>query len=305
MSMKMVTNFEGHTHDRDVRQWQSLLKLRRRIGHMLILSSVLLMSWSCRGREVIRGDRPLSLADLHPDEARSSGSRLIALPFGMHRLNTSQKTDPLIVLVHGYASRGYEWVYPAVQLGKQGELLFYRWDWKGCPEESGEALNKQLEQLAEANPKREIEVFGHSYGGVITAIAAVKYQGKAPLKVHMIASPLAGHPSLDGRCSESLKKLTQSLEAHASLDKHKTAKQQGQSKEYRRVKLHQWRTRHELDGAFKKLTVDPQNVSWMGEVTRLPEHYRGRRLGHNWSISWVVDHYLSSLSAKKASVEDK
>jgi len=24
-------------------------------------------------------------------------------------------------------------------------------------------------------------------------------------------------------------------------------------------------------------------------VTRLPESYRGRRLGHNWSISWVAD----------------
>jgi hypothetical protein len=22
----------------------------------------------------------------------------------------------------------------------------------------------------------------------------------------------------------------------------------------------------------------------------LPETYRGERLGHNWSISWVVDH---------------
>lgn len=56
------------------------------------------------------------------------------------------------------------------------------------------------------------------------------------------------------------------------------------------VTLRQWRTLQHLDGAFEDLATDPQVVELPGEVTRLPERYRGHRLGHNWSISWVVDH---------------
>ena len=64
-----------------------------------------------------------------------------------------------------------------------------------------------------------------------------------------------------------------------------------------RVTLHQWRTIHTLDGAFKSLDKDPQNLEevinktpFKGSITRLPKLYKGHRLGHNWSISWVVDH---------------
>ena len=54
--------------------------------------------------------------------------------------------------------------------------------------------------------------------------------------------------------------------------------------------LHQWRTIQELDGAFKDLSYDPQVVEINGStVTRLPETYKGNKLGHNWSISWVAD----------------
>jgi hypothetical protein len=56
------------------------------------------------------------------------------------------------------------------------------------------------------------------------------------------------------------------------------------------VQFFEWRTRKELDGAFKDLDVDPQVIHLTGStVTRLPETYRGKRLGHNWSISWVAD----------------
>ena len=56
------------------------------------------------------------------------------------------------------------------------------------------------------------------------------------------------------------------------------------------VTYHEWRTIQALDGAFKDMPTDPQIVDIEGSrVTRLPETYRGRRLGHNWSISWVAD----------------
>ena len=56
------------------------------------------------------------------------------------------------------------------------------------------------------------------------------------------------------------------------------------------MKLHQWRTIQKLDGAFKDLDYDPQEVEIKNStVTRLPETYKGNKLGHNWSISWVAD----------------
>ena len=39
------------------------------------------------------------------------------------------------------------------------------------------------------------------------------------------------------------------------------------------------------------MPFDPQEVEIEGSiVTRLPDKYKNNRLGHNWSISWVVDH---------------
>ena len=45
-----------------------------------------------------------------------------------------------------------------------------------------------------------------------------------------------------------------------------------------------------LDGIFMALPYDPQIVEIENSnVTRLPEKYKENKLGHNWSISWVVD----------------
>ena len=56
----------------------------------------------------------------------------------------------------------------------------------------------------------------------------------------------------------------------------------------------------ELDGAFKDMDHNPQLVDWHGEVIQLPAQYRGHRLGHNWSISWVTDQVLKQ---KNSSIE--
>ena len=56
------------------------------------------------------------------------------------------------------------------------------------------------------------------------------------------------------------------------------------------VKFYEWRTIQALDGAFRDLNYDPQIVEIKkSAVTRLPETYKGNKLGHNWSISWVAD----------------
>ena len=51
-------------------------------------------------------------------------------------------------------------------------------------------------------------------------------------------------------------------------------------------------TQKKLDGAFTGMKYNPQLVDWHGKVTQLPEKYKGHRLGHNWSISWVIDEII-------------
>ena len=64
----------------------------------------------------------------------------------------------------------------------------------------------------------------------------------------------------------------------------------------KKTSLYEWRTIHKLDGAFKDLNYDPQNVEIKGSnVTRLPEKYKKNKLGHNWSISWVVDNLMKEI----------
>ncbi len=54
--------------------------------------------------------------------------------------------------------------------------------------------------------------------------------------------------------------------------------------------LYEWRTQFQLDNVFKNLNEDPQRIELNGSlVTTLPYTYKGNRLGHNWSISWVAD----------------
>lgn len=217
---------------------------------------------------------PVTLEALQDGEgAKPSGKRLMALPLGLHRLDsTSPAPTRAVIGIHGYESEGYEWVYPLKTLGKDGQAraYFYRWDFTQCPEPMADGLGKALDELLAAEPTIEsVHLVAHSYGGVITALAVSRYQGRVPLVVDIVASPLAGHPGMPKQCNYAGPKAPP---AEAP------------------VELRQWRTQQKLDGAFEGIDPDPQIVDLPGKVTRLPESYRGHRLGHNWSISWVVDH---------------
>ena len=219
-------------------------------------------------------DGPLTLDRLEDgDGAKASGAALMALPLGLHRLDvTAPAPAHAVIGVHGYESEGYEWVYPLKALGRDGKarVFLYRWNTNECPEPSAAALGRTIDELLAAEPKlASIQLVSHSYGGVITALAASRYRGNVPLVADLVASPLAGHPGMSGPCE-----YAGAVAPPAGAP----------------VTLRQWRTRKELDGAFRELDADPQVVELPGEVTVLPESYRGHRLGHNWSISWVVDH---------------
>lgn len=203
-------------------------------------------------------------------DVKEAGTQLMTLAEGLHRLDTSSPTPTTVVIgVHGHDSAGYEWRHPMVASGKTGaQVHFYRWDYEQCPTPMAAELDRHIDELLAAQPSIErVQVIGHSYGGVITMLMAAHYDGTPPLTADVVASPLAGASILTERCEYP-----------------------GPLPPAENVTLRQWRTQQRLDGAFEKFDVDPQVVDLPGEVTRLPDTYKGHRLGHNWSISWVVDH---------------
>ena len=61
-------------------------------------------------------------------------------------------------------------------------------------------------------------------------------------------------------------------------------------KETYSMTIYNWKTIQSLDGAFRNYAKDPQELKAPFNIeTRLPSSYNGRKLGHNWSISWVAD----------------
>ncbi|MCA9704230.1 MAG: alpha/beta hydrolase [Myxococcales bacterium] len=236
------------------------------------LAIALLALPACKGKSDASAG-PLTLADIEEgDAAKASGRRLMALPLGLHRLDTvSPDPAAAVIAVHGYDSEGYEWTHPLKTIGDGStRVYFYRWDFGQCPEPMAKGLDAAIDQLLQAEPGiTSLRILAHSYGGVISGLVASEYDGRAPLLVDLVASPLAGVSSMPRRCTYDGAKAPP---ADAP------------------VTLRQWRTRQELDNAFRDMDPNPQIVDLPGEVTELPETYQGHRLGHNWSISWVVDH---------------
>jgi len=122
--------------------------------------------------------------------------------------------------------------------------------------------------MLQVNPGlKKIVVVGHSYGAILTSMFSSDWNNEVPVTLHLVAGPLAGMPALNKLCS---------YEPPSEINKN--------------VGFYEWRTIKELDGAFKDLDFDPQVINLPGSnVRRLPENYKGRKLGHNWSISWVAD----------------
>ena len=199
-----------------------------------------------------------------------SGKGLMSLGYGLHPLEeVSQSQKTLLIGEHGSASRGYEWVYPLQILDNPEALTsFFRWNDKNCPGPSYSRLKSSIDSMLETNPSlTEVVIIGHSYGALLVSMFLSEWTNDASLSVHTIAGPLAGIASINSLCSYS---------PPSSINNN--------------VEFYEWRTIKELDVAFKDLDSDPQVINLPGSnVKRLPETYNGRRLGHNWSISWVAE----------------
>jgi hypothetical protein len=199
-----------------------------------------------------------------------SGKSLISLPFDLHDLEeVAVDQNTLLIGVHGSNSRGYEWIYPLQRLNNDGNMVsFFRWDDDACPNPSMSSLLSLIKEKFNNNPNlNKVILLGHSYGGLLVVAFAKAWDMDVPLQIHSIAAPLKGMGIINSICDFELPNIVEN-----------------------NIELHQWRTIKELDGAFSDLDYDPQVVKILkSKVTRLPETYKGNKLGHNWSISWVAD----------------
>ena len=200
---------------------------------------------------------------------KQSGQKLSRLDMGLNPLEVfTGKEKILLVSVHGSRSEGYEWIYPLQTLdSKNTSTFFFRWDDRQCYDRAAKVLLFELSKITKKYPNiKKIVIIGHSYGAVLVTSLIEDWEHNLVSEIHSIAGPI-GSSFSRGSCSFSPPK---------SIPENLT--------------FYQWRTQHHLDEAFKKLKDDPQNLDLLGSKTiRLPQEYRGNRLGHNWSISWVAD----------------
>ena len=201
-----------------------------------------------------------------------SGQRLMSLEC-LSPLEVMNKKEKVAVIgVHGGRSEGYEWVYPLTKLDGNDRLtLFYRWDDESCFLPSALKLNQEILFLLEENSTiKKIVLLGHSYGGILLTWFIENWKSNTPIEIHTIASPLAGLDFISSSCN------------------YVPPKQKSKN-----VKSVQWRTKKTLDNAFRNLSFDPQLINFKGhEVRDLPDKYKGKRLGHNWSLSYVADEII-------------
>ena len=206
----------------------------------------------------------LNLYELDPNkEYLKSGQKLMDLDFGLHDLEVNSTGKEILISIHGRDSRGFEWIYPLQTIDNEvTKTYFFRWDTTKCPQKTIPILMKEISAMKDI---KKITILGHSYGGILSSLLLNEIEA-IETEIHVIAAPL-GSSDLKKYCGY----------------KHPTSKNNN-------VSYYQWRTVKKLDYAFNSFDYDPQLIDFKeSSVVRLPSQYRGKRLGHLWSISWVAD----------------
>ena len=219
----------------------------------------------------------LSIKDFNLDDVLNSGRELMELNYGLHHLEDfSSDQSILFVGVHGANSEGYEWIYPFITIDSDANLTsFFRYNDGFCPNSAYLKLHAEIDNILNKNQNiKEVIIMGHSYGAMVVSMFSDKWISNIPMSIHTVAGPLTGSISTSIRSS-----LFKNI---CTYNPPKTL--------MNNVNFFQWRTIKELDGAFQNLEYDPQIIELHGsKIVRLPETYNNRRLGHNWSLSWVAD----------------
>ena len=210
------------------------------------------------------------------------GEDLVAMPFGMQLLEANNaKANELIIGIHGGNSEGYEWIYPLWQLNQEfNQVFFYRWNDKRCANANNAELVNQIDSLLDNySGVKKIKILSHSYGGThllysldLSDQRIANKNQDLKIEIHFIASLLSPPLLLRLGCQ-----FKTDFKDDYSMD------------------IYNWKTIQEIDGAFRNYRKDPQEISISSaSQARLPEMYNGRKLGHNWSISWVADQISES-----------
>ena len=211
----------------------------------------------------------------YQNEVFESGERLMQLDYGLHALEEKLNNEnSLIIAVHGSRSRGYEWVYPLKTLdSKNHDVYFYRWKDQDCPYPSASKLDSLIKENLSTNEKiQKVILISHSYGGLLTSWFYENWSNNIPMEIHAIATPISGMEIVNNICGYNPPKKIKND-----------------------VSVYQWITQKDIDNAFKDLELDPQIISLdRNKAYFLPSKYKNRRLGHNWSISYVADEILKN-----------
>jgi len=263
-----------------------------RFKNLLIISIVVLLT-ACGGStpnaagatdtsRASAGDFPSFDVNIFGEgtEITTAGQLLMDQPLGVVELHNGVHVNDsvLVMAVHGYDSRGYEWIMGLKNLANYyGSVFFYRYDWELCPDQLAANLAMELKKIEKAGKYKKIVLFGHSYGGMVVTFAASEL-GKLQADIHVIAAPLSGFPKLLDDC-EQLNYDKDDRLVYPEWDNS--------------VRLIQHRTVHAQDGAFRELASDPQDMDLpFFKTFELPPTMDGHRLGHNWSVTWVLDKHV-------------
>jgi len=214
---------------------------------------------------------PIKISDFENDTSvKNLGIRLMELPYGLNSMEPRlDEVQEIFISVHGGNSEGYEWIYPLKKINtKLRHMYFYRWPDNSCFQNSVKKLKDEIISILNKDESlKKITLIGHSYGGILVTQLLKDWDLRTPIETHVIASPLLGTAMLNSMCG---------YEPILDIPKKSV--------------LYEWRTQQQLDNVFKDFNEDPQKIELKESfVTTLPETYKGNRLGHNWSISWVAD----------------
>ncbi len=246
-----------------------------KLQHIIALALAFIFSFTIHSKEYPW----LSKLDYENDVFKS-GKELMKLEYGLHSLEEKPVNEgSMIIAVHGSRSQGYEWIYPLKSIdSKTNDIYFFRWNDQGCPKPSAILLNELITEYVSINSGIErVILISHSYGGLLTAWFYENWSKNIPMEIHTIATPIAGMVTVNQLCGYN---------PPEKINKN--------------VKVNQWITQKNIDNAFKELEVDPQIISLEKNIIYLlPDRYKNRRLGHNWSISYVIDEIIKTHKEMK------
>ena len=208
------------------------------------------------------------------DDVVRTGKPFRQIPFGLHSLEEDQEANPTVLIgVHGFKARGFEWVYPLLVMDDDSiHTHYFRWDFLEKNSRARRMLLEDLSDMIEQRtaPLERVIIVAHSCGGVMVTAAINDLPNDVNFDIHTVASPLNGL----GLFTVCRPNLPETLPDNTTLT--------------------QWRTSKDKDSVFWWFPTDPQKITLnYGLTVQLPKKYHGIRLGHVRSLSWVAERIFS------------